>query len=107
LQGSLWVECWALKRLGGCKFLPVAGDSFKVAIVSSEWDIESDNGAAGLDEFKVLGVNSCLGSSRLVEESDLLEETGLTELIKTMTGSLELRGSLVYNGRGRVLERSD
>jgi hypothetical protein len=90
----LWVECWALKSIN-YDFLPVAGDSLKSAIISSKWDVESDNRVAGLDQLEVRLVDAGLGGSGVVKKSDLFKETGLSKLIETVALSLELRGSSV------------
>ena len=62
--------------------LPVAGDSFQGAVVSTEGNVESDDSLASLDEVKVLLIDSSEGGSFIVEELDLLEETRLSISIK-------------------------
>ena len=39
----------------------VAGDGFEFAVVSAEWDVESDNCLAGLNQVKIFWVNASLG----------------------------------------------
>lgn len=56
----------------------VAGDSFEFAVVSAEWDVESDNCLAGLNQIKIFWVDAGLGGGRLEEEFNLLEETRLS-----------------------------
>jgi len=56
----------------------IAGDGFKLAVVSAKRDVESDNGLAGLNEVKIFWVDSCLGRSGFEEKFDLFEETRLT-----------------------------
>jgi hypothetical protein len=64
-------------------YLPVAGDNFESAIVSSQWNVESDNRLASLDQVKPLLVDSGLGSAGFEEKLDLLEETGLAVGVKS------------------------
>jgi hypothetical protein len=64
--------------------LPVAGHNFEFAIVSSQWNVESDNRLASLDQVKPLWVDSGLGSAGLEEKLDLLEETGLAVGVKSI-----------------------
>ena len=64
------------------KYLPVACNSLNGAIVSAKRNVESNDCVAGLDERQVLVGDVCLGSSSVEEELDLLEETGLLELVK-------------------------
>ena len=72
------------------KCLPVAGDSFEGAVVSTEGNVEPDDGLAGLDEVKVLLIDAGQSGSFIVEELDLLEETRLGISIKLRA---ELLGS--------------
>ena len=62
--------------------LPVAGDGLEVTVVSAERDVESDDGLAGLDEVEVLLLDAGNLGGVIVEELDLLEETGLVVLIE-------------------------
>ena len=64
--------CWALKFVGleidkaggrylsSLAYLPVAGYNFQLAIVSSEWDVESDDSLAGPNQVQPLWVNTGL-----------------------------------------------
>lgn len=64
--------------------LPVAGHHFQLAVVSTEWDVESDDSLACLDEVEPLWVNAGLAGTRVVEHLDLLKETGFTVLIDSL-----------------------
>ena len=68
-------------RSGG-RNLPVARDGLKGTVVSAEWDVESHDGLASLDEVEVLLLNAGLTSGFVVEELDLLEETGFVVLVE-------------------------
>jgi len=72
----------------------VASDGLEGSVVSAEGNVESDNGLAGLDEVEELGVDAGLGSGLVEEELDLLEETGLLELVE-----LGAEASLCGGGR--------
>lgn len=60
----------------------VTRDGLKGAIVSAEWDVESHDGLAGLDKVEVLLFDASLTSGFVVEELDLLEETGFVVLVE-------------------------
>ena len=79
-------------------YLPVAGHNFQLAIVSSEWDVESDNSLACHNQVQPLLVNAGLGGTGLIEKLDLLKEAWLTVCIKSLIFlsdcSRELAGSL-------------
>jgi hypothetical protein len=40
--------------------LPVASNSLKFSIVTTKWNVESDNSVTGLDKVKIFLVNACL-----------------------------------------------
>lgn len=102
--------CWALKLVGleiqkaggrylsPLAYLPVACNNFQLAIVSSEWDVESDDSLACPNQVQPLWVNAGLGGTGLIEKLDLLKEAWLTVGIKSLTGltdcSRELTGFL-------------
>ena len=73
--------------------LPVTRDGLKGTVVSAQWDVESNDGLASLDEVEVLLLNAGLTSGFVVEELDLLEETGFVVLI-------ELGAELGLSGEG-------
>ena len=60
----------------------VAGDGLEGAIISTEWDVESYDSLASLNEVEVLLTDASLLSGFVVEKLDLLEETRLTELVE-------------------------
>jgi len=60
----------------------VAGDDLERTIILTEGDVEADHRLARLDQVQVLVGDTSLGGGGSVEELDLLEETGFTELIK-------------------------
>ena len=62
--------------------LPVTRDGLKGSIVSAEWDVESHDGLAGLDKVEVLLFDASLAGGFVVEELDLLEETGFVVLVE-------------------------
>ena len=62
--------------------LPVAGDRLQGAVVSTQGNVESNDGLASLDQVKILLVNACELGSLIVEELDLLQETWLLICIK-------------------------
>lgn len=66
-------------------YLPVAGDNFERAIISTEGDVESDYRFASLDEVEVLVGDTSLGGGSSVEELNLLQETGFSKLIELGT----------------------
>jgi hypothetical protein len=68
--------------------LPVAGDGLKATVVSTEWDVEPDDSLARGNEVEVFGGDTSLGSSGVVEEFDLLKETGLVVLVESWAGFL-------------------
>lgn len=70
------------QRWTGKICLPVASDGLEGAVVSTERDVESDDGLAGLDKVKVFLGDASLGGSTVVEELDLLEETRLVVLVE-------------------------
>ena len=80
--------------------LPVASDGLEGAVVSTEWDVESNDGLAGLDELEVLGVNAGLASSLVEEELDLLEETWLVVLVELWPELLGSSSSVTAGGGG-------
>ena len=47
--------------------LPVAGDRLQGAVVSTQWNVESDDGLASLNQVKILLVNACELGSLIVE----------------------------------------
>jgi hypothetical protein len=51
---------FARKFVGGV-LSSVAGNSLKLAVVSAEGDVESDDSLAGLDQVKIFWVNASLG----------------------------------------------
>ena len=57
--------------------LPVTRDSLKSTVVSTQWNVESHDSLAGLDEVQVLLLDASLGGSFVVKELDLLKETRL------------------------------
>jgi hypothetical protein len=63
-------------------FLPVASDGLDGTVVASQGDVESNDSVASLDQVEVLLWNVSFGSSAIEEELDLLEETGLLELVE-------------------------
>ena len=73
--------------------LPVACDGLESAIVSAEWDVESHDVLAGLDKVQVLLINASLGGSFVVEQLDLLEETGFVVLVELGSEVFLWRGS--------------
>ena len=73
--------------------LPVARHSLELAIISAEGNVEPNDGLASLDEVEVLLLNAGLTSGFVVEELDLLEETGFVVLI-------ELGAELGLSGEG-------
>lgn len=60
----------------------IAGDGLEGAIISTEWDVESHDSLASLDEVEVLFTDASLLSGFVVEKLDLLEETRFTELVE-------------------------
>ena len=65
--------------------LPVTRDGLKGFIVSAEWDVESHDGLAGLDEVEVLIFDARLLGGVVEEKLDLLEETRLVVLVELGT----------------------
>ena len=63
----------------------VASHGLKSAIITTEGDVESNDGLAGLDQVKILLGDASLGGSGIVEHLDLFKETGLTVLVETGT----------------------
>jgi hypothetical protein len=57
--------------------LPVACDRVDAAVVPAEWNVESNDSVAGLDELEVLLRNASLGSCAVEEELHLLKEPRL------------------------------
>ena len=70
--------------------LPVAGDRLQGAVVSTQGNVESDDGLASLDQVKILLINACKLGSFIVEKLDLLQETRLLICIEL---GAELLGS--------------
>ena len=68
--------------LEGCCDLPVTRDSLEGTVVSAQWDVESHDSLASLDEVQVLLLDAGLSGGFVVEELDLLEETRLVVLIE-------------------------
>ena len=68
--------------LDGCCDLPVTRDGLESTVVSAQWDVESHDSLASLDEVQVLLLDAGLSGGFVVEELDLLEETGLVVLIE-------------------------
>jgi len=66
----------------GSKSLPVTSDGLETTVVSTERDVESDDGLTGLDEVEVLLADASGSSGILIEKFDLLKETGLVVLIE-------------------------
>ena len=62
--------------------LPVAGDRLQGAVVSTQGNVESDDGLASLDQVEVLLVDAGELGSFIVEKLDLLQETRLLICIK-------------------------
>ena len=71
MQSNIWSEN-----------LPIAGDGFKGAVISTQRDVESHHSLARFDEIEVLLVNTGEVSGLVVEELDLFEETGLKVLVE-------------------------
>ena len=71
MQSNIWSEN-----------LPIAGDCFKGAVISTQRDVESHDSLAGLDEVQVLLIDTSEVSGLVVEELDLFEETGLKVLVE-------------------------
>ena len=72
--------------------LPVAGDRLQGAVVSTQGNVESDDGLASLDQVEVLLVDAGELGSFIVEKLDLLQETRLLiciELWAKLLGSGE------------------
>ena len=82
------MECWALQfgLISGYlrAHLPVASHHFEFAVVSSEGDVESHDGLAGLDEVQPLGVDSRLRGAGLEEHLHLLEEARLAVGVQSL-----------------------
>lgn len=78
------------RELVGGVLSSVAGDSLKSSIVTTERDVESNDGLAGLNQVKVLLRDTGLGGGTVVEHFDLLEETGFTVFVKTGAGSWDV-----------------
>jgi len=78
------------RELVGGVLSSVAGDSLKSSIVTTERDVESNDGLAGLNQVKVLLGDTGLGGGTVVEHFDLLEETGFTVIVKTGAGSFDV-----------------
>ena len=72
----------AVSMSEGCCDLPVTRDSLEGTVVSAQWDVESHDSLASLDEVQVLLLDAGLSGGFVVEELDLLEETGLVVLIE-------------------------
>jgi hypothetical protein len=61
----------------------VAGNSVEVTVIAAQGDVEADHRLARLDVVQVLGVNTRLGGSRVIEQLHLFKETGLLVFVKT------------------------
>ena len=66
----------------GIKNLPVTSDGLKIAVVSTKGDVESDDGLASLDKVEHALIDAGGDGGLVVEELDLLEETGLVVLVE-------------------------
>jgi hypothetical protein len=73
------------RKLVGGVLGSVASHGLKSAIITTEGDVESNDGLAGLDQVKILLGDASLGGSGIVEHLDLFKETGLTVLVETGT----------------------
>ena len=62
--------------------LPVASDGLNGAIVTAKRNVESNDSVASLDQVQILLGNISLGGCAVKEELDLLEESGLLEVVK-------------------------
>ena len=94
--------------LDGCCDLPVTRDSLESTVVSAQWDVESHDSLASLDEVQVLLLDAGLSGGFVVEELDLLEETGLVVLIElgaelSLGGELSEANGLLEDGPGEDL----
>ena len=81
-------------------YLPVACNSLNGTVVSAKRNVESNDSVAGLDELQVLVGDVCLGSCSVEEELDLLEETGLLELVQFGTKVGGVQGGLLCEAHG-------
>ena len=70
--------------------LPVACDGVDAAVVPAEWDVESNDSVAGLDEREVLLRDAGLGSSAVEEELDLLKEPWFLVVVELRTEVLRV-----------------
>ena len=79
----------------------VASDGAEGAIVHTEWDIETNNCLARLNQVQVLLVDASFCSCVVEVEFDLFEEARLTVFIETGSDSSEVLGetSLHYKKR--------
>jgi len=71
----------------------VAGDGLEGAVVSAERDVEPDDGLASSDQREVLLIDASHVGGLVIEQLDLLEETGLlvfVNLLSELLGSAEL-----------------
>ena len=74
MQSNIWSEN-----------LPIAGDGFEGAVISTQRDVESHHSLACFDEVEVLLVDTSKVSGLVIEELDLFEETGLKVLVEPGT----------------------
>ena len=68
-----------------CCDLPVTRDGLEFAVVSAERDVEPDDSLASPDEVEVLLIDASFRSGLVVEELDLLQETGLLVFVQSGT----------------------
>lgn len=66
-------------------YLPVAGDSLNLSIVSSQGNVESDHSVASLDQVEVLPWDFGFLCSSVEEELDLFQKSWLLEFINLRT----------------------
>ena len=73
------------RYLSTLAYLPVACNNFQLAIVSSKWNVESNNSLAGPNQSQPLWVNAGLSGTRLIEKLHLLKEAWLAVGIKSVS----------------------
>ena len=69
----MWRKCTKIR----VRNLPVTSHSLKVSVVSAERDVEPDDGLASSDQREVLLIDASHVGGLVIEQLDLLEETGL------------------------------
>ena len=62
--------------------IPIASDSVYLSIVSSQRNVESNHGVAGLDQVQVFLWDIGLAGGSVEEELNLFQESGFLEVIK-------------------------